>query len=769
MPDAQARIARLRTEIEEHNRRYYEEAAPTISDADYDQLLRDLRELEEAHPEFASPDSPTQRVGGRPLTGFKSVPHAVPMLSLDNVFARDGIDAIRKFVTSVENELRKNDALPAEPLDWLVEPKIDGVAMSLRYENGIFVQGATRGDGETGDDITENLKTVRSIPLKLKGAHTPEVLEVRGEVYLPIASFQKIQAEQQAAGETPFANPRNAAAGSLKQLDPRIVAKRRLEFICYGLGELSDDARLPDTQQEMLAWLKHFGFPVHAHTWLAHSVDEIMHAITELDVLRHTLGFETDGAVIKLNDRTLRETVGYTSRAPKWARAYKYAPEQAMTVLRDITIQVGRTGVLTPVAELEPVFVSGSTISRATLHNEDEIRRKDIRIRDTVVIEKAGEVIPAVVRVVLEKRPEDSKSFDFLEHIGGKCPACGSTVRRDANYAVWICENPSCPAQKTRRLEYLAKRGALEIESLGGIVADKLVETGLIDDPLDIFDLKEEQLATLNLGTPEEPRVFGQKNAARLIESRDRARTMPLARWLHALAIPEVGETTAHDLAQFHETLEDVAHSATLRGVLDLDRLRTEAEETKPPRRTKKNPISDEEYNAATARHEAVVKQLEAVQEKLEKTGFGERTKKKDGAGFTTKLGPVVAQAALNYFASEQGKKMLARLAALGITPKGGAAAASSHPFAGKTFVLTGTLPTLKRGEASDMIRAVGGNVSSSVSKKTDFLLAGAEAGSKLEEAQKLGVQQLDEEEFLKRLRQGGTSGAKVQEELALE
>ena len=772
MPDPAARVHQLRTEIEEHNRRYYSESAPTISDADYDVLLRELRELEEAHPELLTPDSPTQRVGEKPVAGFESVRHAVPMLSLDNVFARDGAEAVQKFVVSVENELRRKEALPAEPLAWLVEPKIDGLAISLRYENGLFIQGATRGDGETGDDITENLRTIRSIPLRLKGgAEVPEVLEVRGEVYLPIAAFQKIRAEQEAAGETPYANPRNVASGSLKQLDPRIVAKRGLEFLSYGLGEVSDDGHVPETQKELLDWLKHFGFPVHAHTWLAHSVEDIMKAILELDALRHKFAFETDGAVIKLNERSLREAAGYTSRAPKWARAYKFAPEQAMTVLRDITIQVGRTGVLTPVAELEPVFLSGSTISRATLHNEDEIRRKDIRIGDTVVIEKAGEVIPAVVRVVTEQRPENAKPFDFLAHIGGKCPVCGSSVRRDANYAWWICENPACPAQKTRRLEYMAKRGALEIESLGGIVADKLVETGLVNDPLDIFELQEEPLAKLNLGTAEEPRVFGQKNAARLIESRERARHLSLARWLHALAIPEVGETTAHDLSQVHETLEEVAESPVLRDVLELDQLRADAEDNKPPRRTKKSPISDEEYAVLTAKHDKIVAEIETVQERLEKAGFAERTKKKDGQGFTTKLGPVVARAALDYFTSEQGQKVLARLKELGIAPKGsrgGTPAAGGHPFAGKTFVLTGTLPTLKRGDASQMIRDVGGNVSSSVSKKTDFLLAGEDAGSKLEEARKHGVRELSEEEFLQMLKEGGAAGSTAQSEFAL-
>ncbi|MHA3770950.1 NAD-dependent DNA ligase LigA [Verrucomicrobiota bacterium sgz303538] len=762
MPDdIRERLHRLRLEIEEHNRRYYEEAAPTVSDAEFDALLRELRELEEAHPELITPDSPTQRVGGKPLTGFKSVRHRVAMLSLDNIFAKDGEEAVRKWVTSVENELRKKGALPDEPLTFLVEPKVDGVAMNLRFEKGIFTCGATRGDGETGDDITENLKTIRKIPLRLKDT-PPEDLEIRGEVYLPIAGFQKIKAEQEAAGEVPFVNPRNAAAGSLKQLDSRAVAKRPLEFIAYGLGHTSDDAEVPDSQSGLLKWLHKFGLPTHPanHTWLCHSVEEIMAAIDELDAKRHHFGFETDGAVIKLNDRALREEVGYTSRAPKWARAYKYAPEQAQTLLRAITIQVGRTGVLTPVAELDPVFVSGTTVSRATLHNEDEIRRKDIRIGDTVVIEKAGEIIPAVIRVVTERRPPEAKPFDFLEHIGGKCPACGGPVRRNPEFAWWVCENPSCPAQKTRRLEYMAKRGALEIESLGGIVADKLVEHGLVEEPLDIYDLTEEQLASLNLGTASEPRVFGAKNAAKLIETREKARTMPLERWLHALAIPEVGETTAHDLARFHDSLKEVADSPLLHDVRKLDELKARA---KKPSQKKKDPIAEAEHERLLSAYEGVLREMDEIRESLVKSGFGERTPtmKKDGkGGFTTKVGPVVARAVLDYFASERGQAVLKRLRELGIDPRGKKApAASHHPFAGKTFVLTGTLPTLKRGDAAEKIRAVGGNVSSSVSKKTDFLLAGEEAGSKLDDARKLGIRELSEEEFLRMLEEG-TAGA---------
>ncbi len=757
------RVVQLRQRIKEADRLYYEEAAPVLTDPEYDELYRELRELEEAHPELLTPDSPTQRVGGKPIGGFKQVRHRVPMLSLDNLFAKkDGEEGVRKFVVSVENELRRKDALPGELLTFLVEPKVDGVAVTLSYRKGVLEYGATRGDGETGDDITTNLRTIRNIPLKLKGA-APEVLEVRGEVYLPAAGFKKITDEQKAAGDVPFANPRNATAGSLKQLEPKVAARRPLEFVGYGLGEVSEDAEVPGTQADLLQWLKSLGLPIHGRSWLASSLEELMQAIHELEAIRHGFGFETDGAVIKLNDRELREEVGYTSRAPKWAKAYKYAPEQAETRLREITIQVGRTGVLTPVAELNPVFLSGSTISRATLHNEDEIRRKDIRIGDMVIIEKAGEVIPAVVQVVVEQRPADSVPFDFLAHIGGKCPVCGGPVRRDPSFAMWSCENISgCPAQKTRRLEFLAKRGALDIDNLGGIVADKLIERGLVKEPLDLFEVPEEQLATLNLGTDEEPRVFGAKNAAKLVETRERARTMPLERWLHALAIPEVGETTAHDLGRFHQSIEEVADSAVLRDVLEFDWLKAEVDGTKSTARANKG-LAAPELAALAERHRTAMESLEAVKQRLAAIGFGKETRKKDGAGFVTELGPVVARAVRDWFASEEGTRILRRLKELGISPKGqpaAAAAPSGHVFSGKTLVLTGTLTAIKRGAATEAIRARGGNVGSSVSKKTDFLVVGEDAGSKLEEARKHGVPELTEAEFLQMLEDGEVTAA---------
>jgi DNA ligase (NAD+) len=742
--DPKRRAERLRKEIDRHNRLYYDEAAPELPDQEFDVLFRDLRDLEEKYPELATPDSPTQRVGGRPSQGFSQVRHALPMLSLDNLFAKEGLDGLRKFVASVAR------AVPGEPLEWLVEPKVDGVAISLRYEHGVLVSGATRGDGETGDDITQNLKTVRAIPLSLRGAAIPSVLGVRGEVYMTSSGFARLRDELRSAGQEPFANPRNAAAGSLKLLDSRLVARRPLEFIAFGLGEVSEEENLPSTQKGTLDWLKSLGQRTHQWTKICRSADEILAAINELDAIRDGFGFETDGAVIKLNDVALRERVGDNARAPKWARAWKYAAEQAATRLRDITVQVGRTGVLTPVAELEPVFLRGSTIARATLHNEDEIRRKDIRIGDTVIIEKAGEVIPAVVSVVLDKRPPDTKPFDFFAHIGGRCPACGGPIKRDPQFAVWVCENPQCPAQKTRRLEYFGKRGALDLDALGGIVADKLVERGLVEEPLDVFELTLDQLSALNLGTDSEPRVFGEKNARKLLEAIGRARRLPLARWLHALAIPEIGEETAHDLARFHKSLDDVAGSQLLQDVVTLDRLRGEIAETNP--RARKNRDKGElERRRLAENHQKLIEEAEEIGGRLISKGFAEKAKRKESgkSDAVVKVGPVAARAVLNWFSSERGKEVLRRLGVLGIRPQGGAPSGSEDAFAGKTFVLTGSLEKMTRFEAQELIRSRGGNVSGSVSRKTDYVIAGPGAGSKLADASEHGVSVLSEEQFV--------------------
>jgi DNA ligase (NAD+) len=751
--DPAARAAQLRKEIKEHDRRYYDEADPIVSDAEYDLLFRELREIEERHPELVTKDSPTQRVGGKPTEGFRRVRHSVEMLSLDNLFAADGFEPLRKFIESVQREL------PGEELTWHVEPKIDGVAVSLRYENGELVLGATRGDGIEGDDITANLRTIRSLPKKLKGK-APSVLEVRGEVYMPEGAFQRMAQQQRDAGEPVFKNPRNATAGSLKQLDPRAVAARELEIVLYGVGD--HDADLPSTQKELLTWLSEFSFPIPRFRMVCSSAGEIMETIKALDAERLGYGFETDGAVIKLNEMEPRERIGNTSRFPKWARAWKFPPERKPTKLLGITVQVGRTGALTPVAELEPIELARTEVRRATLHNEDEIRRKDIRIGDTVLVEKAGEIIPAVVGVVLEKRPRGAQPFDFTEFLGGKCPVCGSQIRRDPQFAVWVCENPACPAQKTRRLEYFAKRGALDLEGLGGIVADKLIERRVVDEPLDVFGLKVEDLAELNLGTAEEPRMFGEKNARKLVDAIERSRTLPLARWLHALAIPEIGEETAHDLAKHHENLDAIAASPLLRDVVRLDQLRAELEETNP--RARRNAAkSDLEKQQLASRHAELLTEANATGRRLIDGGFAQLAKRKGAtdADAIVVVGPVTAKATLKWFESEYGRGVLAQLRKLGIAPKGRNpvnGGGQSHPFAGRTVVLTGTLETMGRSEAQEKIRALGGNVSSSVSKKTDFVIAGPGAGSKLADAQKYAVRVLNEEEFVALL--GGESGS---------
>jgi DNA ligase (NAD+) len=715
--EAQAakRIAQLREEIKEHDHRYYEEAAPIISDREYDRLYKELVDLETKFPQLVTPDSPTQRVGGKPLQAFAQIQHRVPMLSLDNTYSEDEVANFYKRITRL---------LPDEKIPVVIEPKVDGVAVSVMYENGRLKYAATRGDGLVGDDITQNIKTIGSVPRQLRGA-APKVFEVRGEAYLDKDGFKKLNKEREAAGLPLFANPRNAAAGSLKHLDPKIAAQRPLGLVFYGTG--ATEGVDVDLHSKIFPLFKKLGLPTHENWWLADSVEKILDAIRELDRIRHDFPYETDGAVIKVDALAQRERLGFTAKSPRWAIAYKYAAERVETKLLDIIVQVGRTGILTPVAMLEPVIVSGSTVSRATLHNEDEIKRKDIRIGDTVVIEKAGEVIPAVVEVVESKRPRTAKPFDFLKHIHGKCPECGGEVRRDPEFVAWRCENLRCPAQATRRLEFFAARGALDVESVGGIVADKLVERGLVREPLDLFELKKDQLAKLNLGTEENPRVFGEKNATKAIQAIERAKTFPLSRWLYALAIPDVGKTTATDLSRFHETIDDVANSKVLRDVLA--------------------------YHEGKGDKQAA----KEIAERLIKSGFAERSKSKidENAGIVTEVGPVVAQSVLDFFASATGRKILQRMKQLGIHPKSEKVSAKKMaelPLAGKTFVLTGTLPSMTREEATEKIEALGGHVTSSVSKKTDYLLAGAEPGSKLDKAKELGVKIIDEAAFQKML-----------------
>jgi DNA ligase (NAD+) len=711
---AAKRLEQLRDEIRRHDHLYYDEAAPIISDREYDRLYKELVALETQFPDLVTADSPTQHVGGTPLKAFEQVSHLIPMLSLDNTYSED---ELKNFYARIRR------LLPNEQIPVVIEPKVDGVAVSLVYDNGRLRQAATRGDGNVGDNITQNIRTIRSVPERLRGS-TAKLLEVRGEVYMDRKGFEELNEERKKEGLPQFANPRNAAAGSLKQLDPSIVAKRPLGIVLYGTG--ATEGVDVDLHSEIFSVLKKLGLPVTERWWVANSVEEILDAIHKLDAIRHKFTYQTDGAVVKVNSFAQRERLGFTAKSPRWAIAYKYAAERVETRLKDIVIQVGRTGILTPVAVLEPVFVSGSTVGRATLHNEDEIKRKDFRIGDTVVIEKAGEVIPAVVEVVKSKRPRDAKPFDFAAHIHGKCPVCGGPIQRDPQFVAWRCENLQCPAQTTRRVEFFAARGALDIESVGGIVADKLVERGFVREALDLFELKVDQLAKLNLGTEEAPRVFGEKNAAKAKKAIERARTLPLSRWLFALAIPDVGKTTATQLARFHDTIQDVSNSQLLRDVVDSQEKRGDKKSAKE------------------------------IAERLIKSGFAKPSKSKAGKdGIVTEVGPVVAQSVLHFFASPTGKKILRRLKELGIEPKSekvSATKAAELPLAGKTFVLTGTLPSMTREEATEKVEALGGHVTGSVSKKTDYVLAGSEPGSKFDKAKELGIRILDEAAFRKML-----------------
>jgi len=809
--EAQARHARLVEDIRRHDHAYYVLAQPTIADREYDRLYHELLDLEKQFPKLITPDSPSQRVSGQPLKEFQPVQHLQPMLSLDNTYSQE---EVREFVHRVQR------LLPDEKLDWLVEPKIDGVAINLRYEQGVFACGATRGDGTTGDDITANLRTIRSIPARLHPPKSgnirdcPALLEVRGEVFLTKAGFEKLNAERRAAGEEEFVNPRNAAAGSLKQLDPRIVARRPLDIVLYGLGKLEDAAQPLRQHDQMLAWLKTLGFKTPEKTWHCRSAEELFAAIEELDRLRHDFPYETDGAVIKLNSFAQREAAGFTSKAPRWAIAYKYAAEQAETRLKGITVQVGRTGVLTPVAELEPVFLAGSTISRATLHNEDYIREKDIRIGDMVMIEKAGEVIPAVIRVVPAARPKNSVRFDFFEHVKGKCPACDGPIARDPEFVAWRCQNiAGCPAQSVRRVEFMAQRSALDIEGVGGVVAEKLIETGLVKEPLDMFELTVDQLARLNLGTHEEPRVFGEKNAAKVVEALQRAKTLPLGRWVHALGIPNVGEVTAHEIATFHKKLADLAASQVLEDVLELAEKVSQAEQANPDSRLNMPPIQreridkqkekenlrqrlkarpapseveaiksqllrleseigdlreqePEERKERIRRHEGLNKQIESLEASLRKAGVKtkisktEKKKKTNSAkgppvlSVTTEIAPEAARGILAFFASQPGKRALQQLEKLRIAPKSGKGAPSvegpAQLLAEKTFVLTGTLKSMPRAEAAEEIRKQGGSVTNSVSKNTSYLVVGESPGeTKTDQAKAFGIPQLSEDQFL--------------------
>jgi len=731
--DARRQAEELRRQIERHNRLYYVEAAPEISDREYDELYDELKSIEAAHPELASPDSPTQRVGGEPLKEFRSFTHLVPMLSLDKA---EDLRELRLF----ENRIRRE--LGGEEVLFVVEPKIDGVSIGVHYRNGILRTAVTRGDGATGDDITANVRTIRDIPLRLNAKSPPPLLELRGEVYMREKDRVAINARLEKAGEKTFPNTRNATAGSLKLLDPRIVAARPLCAVFYSVG--AREGIEFATHRDELETMGSFGLPTPKLRWICGGVEEAVGRAEELKAREGELPYEIDGVVIKIDGIAQAQRLGRTAKAPASAIAYKpkHWLRRAETVLRSITVQVGRTGILTPVAELEPVFLEGTRISRATLHNEDEIARKDIRIGDTVVIERAGKVIPAVAGVSAGKRRPDSQSFDFAAHVGGRCPECGGPVGRDPQFAAWRCGNLQCPAQKTRRIEYFAARPALDIEGLGSVVADALVERGLAEEPLDLFALTTGRLAALNLGTDEQPRVLGEKNASRIVAAIERSRLQPLSRWLFALAIPDVGEATARQLAGAHAGIRDLADSAVLRDIVARQRKEDELKAVNP-RAAANRGRSAAEKARLQKQTEGLKAEIEAIDARLARFNLPE-------------VGPVVARSVLDFFDSARGKAVLERLGSLGIDPApdaGRGGSGSDGSLAGKTFVLTGTLESMQRDEAAGAIRERGGTVTGSVSARTSYVVAGNEPGAnKIEGAQKHGVPVLDEQQLLKML-----------------
>ena len=947
-PDPHARILDLRTQLDHHNRLYYQKATPEISDAEYDKLFRELEELEKQHPEFHHPNSPTLRVGGAPIEGFQQIQHAVPMLSIDDVFELSAEGMEKSGAACPEQELiefyqRLQKNLKREEIAVTVEPKIDGAAVSLLYQDGKLAYAATRGDGQTGDDVTHNVRTIRSIPLELKAAarpaweidletllpylpdhershqypstrgtssqspaeslrqrlvtdlagkdgadlperlrqetqsilewgaetgrmldpekllnivkdwkdlggqseHTvffieglpriikftlpphfgaqgsvgylenigasnrlfgddihlhgiletekgpafvisqpfvdgtvptneevaawfesngyhstghnrwknhetgteiadahvgnlikshdgelipidlqvlseggspsfsavnplpssiPRLLEVRGEIFMPNEAFAALNAERDEAGLPTFANPRNSAAGTLKLLDPKIVAKRPLAFLAHGLGAYEGPPL--ETEHEFHVLLGSLGIPQNLPILNASNLDELLAAVARINIERHDLDYGTDGAVIKVLDRTERETLGFTSRAPRWAAAYKFLPEQKETTLNNIIIQVGRTGVLTPVAELTPVLVSGSTVSRATLHNQDEITKKDIRLGATVLIEKAGEIIPAIVKVI--RHVQSAVPYSLYDAVEGKCPSCGGPISQEEGFVAWRCTNFACPAQAVTSIKHFAARKALDLDGLGEIVAEALVRHGHCSTPLDLFKLTEETLANLNLGTEEAPRRFGEKNAAKVLSALEAAKSKPLHRWLFAMGIRQLGESAAKELSRLHRTIGEIADSPILVELLRDTR--------------------------ATAK-----KQNDFLAQ----------------YSITGDVGPAVAETIGSFFKSDAGRHVLTSLAELGIDPVSdnylpiaAEADPTALPLAGKTFVITGTL-SMDRDAMKELIESKGGKVSGSVSAKTNYVLAGEGGGSKRDKAEKLGVAILDETAIL--------------------
>ncbi|WP_293372913.1 NAD-dependent DNA ligase LigA [Nevskia sp.] len=687
MTTAAERAAELRRQLERANHRYYVLDDPEIPDAEYDRLFSELQKLEAEHPALKTPDSPTQRVGGAPSPAFAPVRHRQPMLSLRKAaIDLNKQDPSLRHAELIDFDRRVREVLLKASVDYIAEPKLDGLAVSLIYENGVFVQGATRGDGETGEDITSNLKTIRTLPLRLQG-DVPPLVEVRGEVYLPLAGFQKMVRDAEAKGEKPPVNPRNAAAGSLRQLESVITARRPLSFYAYAVG-VSEGWTQPPRHRDMLEQLKRWGFPVSELIEAVQGADGCQRYFEAMGTKRASLPFDIDGVVFKLDDLAGREELGSVSREPRWAVAYKFPAEEAVTVLENVEFQIGRTGAVTPVARLKPVFVGGANVSNATLHNMDEVQRKDVRIGDTVVVRRAGDVIPEVKEVVLALRPADAR----IVELPSACPVCGGAIAREEGEAIARCTNGlSCRAQLHGALIHFVSRKAIDIDGLGEKLLALVIDELEVRTPADIYlKLNTENLAALER--------MGEKSAQNLVNAIAASRNTTFGRFLFALGIPVVGETTARDLAQAFGTLEALLAAA------EAD-LATEHAEKKKER----FPL------------------LQAVPD----------------------VGPTVAASIAHFFAEPRNRDVIAQL--VRATDEGGAGihwpapkAAAEGVLTGKTFVITGTLPGMSRDEASALIEANGGKCTGSVSAKTDYLLAGEAAGSKLAKAEKLGVPVLD-------------------------
>lgn len=747
-PDARTRYDELCRIIQHNNELYYAQAQPEITDAEYDALYRELEDIEAKHPEYITPDSPTQRVGNDLSEGFRKVRHPRPMQSIDDIFEHKPGEGDTD-AELVEFYARLCRSLGQDSPQVVIEPKIDGCAVTLMYRNGKLEYAATRGDGQTGDDITANILTIKSIPRRLP-EDAPALLEVRGEVYMPFADFNRLNEQRDAEGLPALANPRNATAGTIKLLDVNEVAARPLAFLAHGLGEY-EGAPL-HSAADFINLLQRMGIPCNAPIITAEGVEAVRQAVKDIDALRRNLGYGTDGAVIKLSDIALREQLGSTARAPRWAAAFKYLPEQKETVLRAITIQVGRTGVLTPVAELEPVHLSGTTVSRATLHNQDEISRKDIRIGDTVLVEKSGEIIPAIVHVNKDKRPQEAVPYSLFDAVNGMCPCCGEPISQEEGQVAWRCTNFTCAAQAAMRTTYFCKREALDVESLGGTVAEALVRTGMISSPLDLFDLSVEQLGSLNLGTDDEPRRFGEKNAAKALEALNAAKNLPSERWLTAFGIPNIGVTTARLVCTYHPDLYSLVSSPYLSALIDAEELVQRYNALNPKSRSNKGiPLEMLEAQRASIKDKLQLLTQDYIQRgymKLENDGANKLK-------FSNPIGAVATRKLKEWFASATGIAVINKLQLQEINPTSSRYAenlsSAGGVLSGLTFVLTGAL-SRPRPEFERMIADAGGKATGSVTKKTNYLVAGEGGGSKRDKAQSLGISIIDEAMLMKML-----------------